>query len=180
MARVVLVIVASSFLVAGAPAAHATAGLSDPVARPATVYPYVHGGRPDTAVIAFESVPHPTLSVYNFADDLVLRARVRNGYVWDPRVDGNVLGSRLTDDEGALFRVCVNRHGTYIIGSRYCAKVHVVHVLRDAKISRERLGRVFASKTVDAGCAVGRRYLAVAIDCGLVTCEVALISGEGK
>ena len=165
MTRVVMAIVASSILVAGAPVANATSGLTDPVARPATAYPYVRGGRADAAVIAFHSVPHPTLSVYDFADDLLFRARVRNGYVWDPRVDGNVLGTHLTDDEGRVFRVCVNRHGTYTIGSRYCTKVRVVHVRRDTEISRERLGRVFERKTVEDGCSARRRYLAVAIDC---------------
>lgn len=165
MTRAVMAIVASSVLMTVAPTAHATTRLSDPVARPTTVYPYVRGGRPDATVIAFERVPHPTLSVYDFADDLLFRTRVRNGDAWDPRVEGDVLGTRLTDDEGAVFRVCVNRHGTYIIGSRYCTKVRVVHVRKDAEVSRERLGRVFESKIVDAGCAVRRRYLAVAIDC---------------
>jgi len=135
------------------------------VARPATAYPYVRGGRPDAAVIAFDSVPHPTLSVYDFADDLLFRARVRNGYVWDPRIDGDVLGTRLTDDDGAVFRVCVNRRGTYTTGSRYCTKVRVVHVREDAEVSRKRLGRIFYSKTANAGCAVRRRNLAVVIDC---------------
>lgn len=165
MTRVVMAIVASSVLVAVAPTAHAATGFTDPVARPTTVYPYVRGGRTDAAVIAFDSVPHPTLSVYDFAGDLRFRARVRNGSVWDPRADGDVLGTRLTDGDGAVFRVCVNRRGTYIIGSRYCAKVRVVHVREDVEVSRKRLGRVFYRKTANAGCSVRRRNLAVVIDC---------------
>jgi hypothetical protein len=165
MTRVVMAIVASSVLVAFVPAAHATTGLTDPVARPSIVYPYVRGGRPDATVIAFDRVPHPTLSVYDFADELLFRAQVRNGYVWDPRVDGNVLGAGLTDDEGRVFRVCVNRRGTHTIGSRYCTKVRVVHVRTDAEVSRKRLGRVFYRKTADVGCAVQRRNLAVVINC---------------
>lgn len=165
MTRVVMAIVASSVLMAVAPAAQATTRATDPVARPSTVYPYVRGGRPDATVITFDWVPRPTLSVYDLADDIVFRAPVRRGYVWDPRADGDVLGTRLTDDEGELFRVCVNRRGTYTTGSRYCTKVRVVHVQLDSQVSRKRLGRVFYSKTVDRGCAVRRQDLTVVIDC---------------
>lgn len=165
MTRVVMAIVASSLLMAVAPAAHATTRVTDPVARPSTVYPYVRGGRADAAVITFHWVPRPMLSVYDLADDVLFRARVRNGDSWDPRTDGDVLGTRVTDDEGEVFRVCVNRRGAYTTGSRYCTKVRVVHVRTDAEIARERLGRVFESKTVDADCSARRQYLAVMIDC---------------
>ena len=155
MTRVVMAIVASSVLMAVAPTAQATTRVTDPVARPSTVYPYVRGGRPDAAVITFHWVPRPTLSVYDLADDILFRAPVRNGYVWDPRVDGDVLGTRLTGDEGEVFRVCVNRRGSYATGSRYCTKVRLVHVRKDGEIARERLGRVFDSKTVVSGTGLG-------------------------
>jgi len=166
MIKIVMAIAASSVLFAVAPAAHAEGPrVTHPLARPRIVYPYVDGGRPDAIEITFDSVPHPMLFVYDLADDLVYRASVRDGDIWNPRVDGDVLGADLTDDDGRIFRICVNRRGTRIIGSRYCTKVRVVHVQEDAVVSRKRLGRVFSSKIVDRGCTARRRDLAVVLGC---------------
>lgn len=161
-----MVIAASTVLLAVAPAGRAAEPRrTDPVAHPRTVFPYVRGGRPDATVFSFDRVPHPMFSVYDLADDLLYRTAVRDGYMWNPRVDGDVLGTDLTEEDGRIFRVCVNRRGTRSIGSRYCTKVRVVHVREDAEVSRKRLGRVFYRKTVEPGCTVRRRDLAVVFDC---------------
>lgn len=161
-----MAIVVSGVLLAVASPAHATPGRpTDPVASPRRVYPYVDGGRADVTTITFNHVPHPVLSVYDLADNLVFQTSIRREAVWDPRIQGDVLGMDLTDDAGRVFRICVNRRGTETTGSRYCTKVRVVHVQLDAEVSRTRLGRVFYRKTVDPGCSVRRQDLAVLIDC---------------
>jgi hypothetical protein len=166
MTRIVTVIAASTLLLAAAPAAQAAnPHYTDPVASPRIVYPYVAGGRPDAAVITFARAPQPMLSVYDLNDERVFRTPLRSGGTWNPRSGGDVLGSDLTGDEGRVFRVCVNRKGTSTIGARYCTKVRVAHVREDVVVSRKRFGRVFSSKTVDPGCSVRRRDLAVVLEC---------------
>ena len=166
MIKVVMAIATSGALLAVAPVAHAAdSRVTDPVASPRIVYPYVDGGRPDASEISFDRVPHPMLFVYDFAGALVYRASVHDGGRWNPRVDGNVLRGDLTDDDGRVFRICVARRGARTIGSRYCTKVRVVHVREDVEVSRKRLGRVFSSKTVDPGCTVRRRDLAAMLGC---------------
>ena len=157
-------VVASGVLLAIVPAS-AKPHPTDPAADPGVVYPYVEGGRPDAAAITFTHVPHPILSVYDLSDRLLFRRPIHRSAFWNPRRDGDVLGTDLTDDEGRSFRVCVTRRGMETIGSRNCTKVRVVHVREDTEVSRKRVGRVYASKTVDAGCRVRRHDLAVSVAC---------------
>jgi hypothetical protein len=166
MTRIVVAIAVVGVLFALAPSAHAArAHPTDPVATPQVVYPYVDGGRPDASRITFAHVPHPTLSVYDPSDQLVFRRAIRRTAYWNPRIDGDVLGTDLTDDAGRVFRVCVNSRGAERIGNRYCTKVRVVHVQEDTEIAHKRLGRVYYRKIADPGCSVRRTDLAVAIDC---------------
>lgn len=166
MTKIVMTIVACAVLFALAPTARAAPTRpTDPVASPRVVYPYVDGGRTDAARITFTHVPHPVLSVYDLADHLVFRTSIHRRVEWNPRTQGDVLGTDLTDDAGRIFRVCVNRRGSETTGNRYCTKVRVVHVQVDTEVSHKRLGRVFYDKSVDPGCSVRREALAVVIEC---------------
>jgi hypothetical protein len=162
----VIVVATSLALCTGMPTASATGRhYTDPVASPRIVYPYVDGGRADAAAITFTRVADPVLSVYDVAGERVYRAPIESGRFWNPRLQGDVLGSDLTDEDGRVFLVCVNRRGLWDVGSRFCTKVRVVHVRVDVAVSHKRLGRVFYDKTVAPGCSVYRKLLAVWMDC---------------
>lgn len=168
MARRIVAIAITGILASVTPTALAAGSpATDPVAQPRKVYPYVVGGRPDATTITFRHTPHPEFSVYDLDGRLVSSTPIPNRpYVWDPRLEGDVLGSDLTGTDGRVFRVCVSRHGRDSTRNAYCAKVRVVHVREDVDHSATSLGRDFFGKTVDGGCTVRRGDRAALIECG--------------
>jgi hypothetical protein len=167
MKRFVVAVLTCTAVIAAAPAVAARPGPTDPVASPRTVYPYVAEGRTDATTITFSSTRHPVLNVYDLEGTLLFsRAIPDEPYAWNPRTEGDVLGTDPTDAAGLVFRVCVNRRGRSTRGAAYCTKVRVVHVVEDAEVSRTRLGREFDRKTVDGDCRVRREDRATVIRCG--------------